>query len=129
MAKHFVNNCGLNNKCEEILIRHNIEYEKEFSLLVDRRQWYRYDFRIGNLIIELNGVYWHCSPKKYKPNDLVKFPNNTYIRAKDKWEYDETKNNYARSKGYTVVVIWEDDFNEDTLLKVLNDYKDETGKN
>ena len=74
------------------------------------------------MLIELNGVYWHCSPKRYKPNDLVKFPNNHFILAKDKWEYDKQKCLFAESKGYKIITIWEDEFCEEKLLKILKKY-------
>lgn len=116
---------GLNNRCETILIDNNIDYKSEFSLYIkESNKFYYYDFIIDDeLIIELNGIYWHCSPKKYKPNDLVHFPNNVYIRAKDKWESDFKKCEYAREHGYIVEVIWEDEFCEDKLLTIINNYR------
>lgn len=120
MRKACKNNNGLNNKCEKILIENNIKYEKEYPLFSNEHSYY-YDFKIGNLIIELNGIYWHCSPKKYKPNDLVKFPNNKFIKASDKWEYDKTKCEYAKMKGFNVIVIWEDEFNEERLLNIIKE--------
>ena len=80
-----------------------------------------YDFKIGNILIELNGIYWHCSPKIYKPNDLVKFPNNKFILAKDKWKYDEEKCKFAEKRGYKIITIWEDEFNEEKLLTLLKE--------
>lgn len=124
----FTHNCGLNDKCEEMLKKHEIIYEREFKIKSEKHHYF-YDFIVGNLIIELYGVYWHCSPKKYKPNDLVKFPNNKFIKAIDKWDYDKEKNDFAKSIGYKVIVIWEDEFNEETLLKILNTYNNGKDKN
>ena len=81
---------GLNNKCAEILDKNNISYEREFKIGKEN-SFYAYDFKIENLLIELNGIYWHCSPKLYNADDIVKFPNNLLIKAKDKWEYDARK--------------------------------------
>lgn len=115
---------GLNEKCYKILDKNDIKYEKEFKIYKeDTHRYYSYDVKIGNLIIELNGVYWHCSPKLYQPNDIVHFPLNTMIKAKDKWEYDRIKKEKAEQCGYIVEVIWEDEFNETKLLEILNKYK------
>lgn len=127
VSKCFVHNCGLNDKCEDVLLKYNFDYEREFKLISEKCNYF-YDFRIGNLIIELYGIYWHCTPKKYKPNDLVKFPNNKFIKAQDKWNSDNEKNKFAESKGYVVIVIWEDEFNEDFLLNILKNYSDEVNK-
>ena len=117
------NYCGFNDRCEELLKKNNIKYIREFKLdRTDHGRFYSYDFKIGNLLLELNGVYWHCSPKKYKANDLVKFPNGIIIKAKDKWDYDEQKQQYGRECGYDVAVIWEDEFSENVLLDTINQY-------
>lgn len=118
-GKHFD---GLNKKCENILKKYNIEYTREYLLLKeDKIHYYAYDFKIHNLLLELNGLYWHCSPKKYKANDLVKFPNGHYILAKDKWDYDEAKKNYALNQKYKYAMIWEDEFSEDKLINILKE--------
>lgn len=116
---------GLNDKCELFLIENNIPYEREFRIIrEDKIKSYFYDFIIyDDLIIELNGTYWHCSPKKYQPNDLIHFPNNVFIKAKDKWEYDFKKCEYVREHGYIVETIWEEDFNEKYLMNLINNYK------
>lgn len=121
MLKVFKNNIGLNEKCYAILDKHSIVYEKEYKIYKKSiHRYYSYDIKINNLIIELNGIYWHCSPKKYQPNDIVHFPGNTYIRAKDKWEYDKMKRETAIEQGYIVETIWEDEFNETKLLEIIN---------
>ena len=122
-AKSLVNNDGLNKKCEKILDKHHIQYEKEFVIFFNQnRNFRRYDFKIGNLLIELNGNYWHCSPKMYKPNHMVKFPHGHFIKAKDKWEYDENKKLLAETNGYKIETIWEDEFSEHVLFDVLKKY-------
>ena len=122
----FTYQIGLNKLCYEILDKNSIIYEKEFKIYKEStHRYYSFDVKIENLLIELNGVYWHCSPKKYKPNDLVRFPGNHYIKAKDKWEYDRIKKETAEQKGYIVETIWEDEFNETKLLEIINKYKDE----
>lgn len=120
----FNHNNGLNKRCEDILIKNNISYDKEYHISnskIKSEHFYSYDFKIGNILLELNGDYWHCNPIKYKENDLVKFPNNLYILAKDKWEYDKKKIKYGEDNGFKVISIWEMDFSEEYLLEKLKE--------
>lgn len=55
-------------------------------------------------IIEINGDYWHCNPKIYKPTD---YNISIGMTAEEKWKYDETRKNYLESLGYTVTILWE----------------------
>ena len=124
--KNFTYQIGLNKKCYDILDKNFIKYEKEFKIFKENTQrYYSYDVKIDNLLIELNGIYWHCSPKRYKPNDIVSFPGNIFIKAKDKWEYDRIKKETAEKEGYIVETIWEDEFSETKLLEIINKYKNE----
>ena len=68
-----------------------------------------------NLIIEYNGDYWHCNPKKY---------NSTYFNKKKSkyaweiWEYDKNKLELIKNNGYILEVIWESDFkSNDKIIK------------
>lgn len=121
---------GLNEKCYEILDKFNIEYEKEFPIYyynVNKQNYGKgyykfYDIKINNLLIELNGIYWHCSPKKYKGTDIIKFPNNTYKRVQDIWDKDLLKKKLALDNGYYIETIWEDEFCEAILIEILKKY-------
>lgn len=70
-----------------------------------------YLFDLGNnkKLIEYNGDYWHCNPKKYGPEF---FHKNLKMKAKNKWKKDREKISFAENKGYEVLVIWEWDFNK-----------------
>ena len=118
---------GLNDKFEKILKQNGIKYEREFVLLKPNSSFYSYDFKVNNVLIELNGIYWHCSPKKYKANDLVKFPG--YIeRAYNVWKRDKYKKEFAEKMGYNVITIWEDELSS-VKNKIINFLKNETSKN
>ena len=69
-----------------------------------------------NLIIEFNGDYWHCNPKKYLPDYIHPHKKKT---AKDIWEEDEKRIDKIKKFGYNLEVIWESDFNDLTLLKKI----------
>lgn len=126
LSKNLHNNYGLNEKAYKILDEENIKHEQEYVLnYIDNNNISRrflYDIKVGRLLIELNGIYWHCSPKKYKPNDKVLFPNGKEILAKDKWEYDAFKSKIAIDNGFKIVTIWEDEFSKEKLLKTLKEY-------
>lgn len=70
---------------------------------------YLYDFMIieKNIIIEYNGTYWHCDPRKYKKNY---FNSKVGKKAKEIWEQDKIKIDLATGNGYDVLVFWEEDF-------------------
>ena len=72
---------------------------------------YLYDFCYNKKIIEYNGDYWHANPTIYDENDEVRKD----INAKQIWEYDQRKINFAKSHGYQVLVIWDKDYMHDKL--------------
>lgn len=70
-----------------------------------------YDFRITdtNLLIEVNGDFWHANPIIYEANNIINHP--IPITAKELWEKDLNKTKNAEKYGYTVLTIWEYDIN------------------
>ena len=58
-------------------------------------------------IIEYNGDYWHCNPKKYMPDY---FNKKTKKYAKDIWENDLKRRTSLEKLGYSILCIWESDF-------------------
>jgi very-short-patch-repair endonuclease len=74
-----------------------------------------------NLIIEYNGDYWHCNPKKYEPNFINKVKNKT---AKEIWDYDKSKVDLILEKGYNLEIVWESDLkkNPDIINKIIDKY-------
>ena len=118
---------GLNKKCYDILEKYNILFEPEFPISktntsCGKGYYYFYDIKISNLLIELNGTYWHCDPRKYNATDIVKFPNNTLKRVQDIWDKDKDKINHAIQNGFYIETIWEYDFSEDKLIEILKKY-------
>ncbi len=74
-----------------------------------------------NLLIEFNGDYWHCNPKRYDKDYINKKKNKT---AKEIWEYDKHKLYLAEKNGYNTLTIWESDYknNKNIILEKLNNY-------
>lgn len=75
---------------------------------------YCYDFIYQNKIIEYNGDWFHRNPKYYDKND----PENIIIV-----ERDAKKLNFAKNRGYSVLIIWDSEYKVDSnmaLQKCLN---------
>jgi very-short-patch-repair endonuclease len=74
-----------------------------------------YDFYLPefNVIIEVDGDYWHCNPKI--------FPEAKYASQKRNIIKDVIKNEWAIENGYTIVRFWEKDIKEEpgTVLNKL----------
>ena len=75
-----------------------------------------------NLLIEYNGDYWHCNPKKYKSNYFNHKKNKT---ASEIWEYDKNKLYLAEKHNYNCEVIWESDYkkNKYIIYKIIKKYE------
>lgn len=85
----------------------HLEAEREFH--IEDQLQYRYDFRIGNSLIEFNGSFWHADPLRFSPTDVVKFPDGDHL-AEDLWQRDLDKARFALSHGYRIYYVWEDSF-------------------
>ena len=74
-----------------------------------------------NLIIEYNGDYWHCNPKKYKSDYFNQKKQKT---AKELWEYDKNKIDLIKEKGYNLEIVWESDLKDNNTLinKLIKKY-------
>lgn len=74
-----------------------------------------------NLLIEYNGDYWHCNPKKYSSDYFNVKKQKT---AKEIWEYDQKKLDLAIENGYLITIIWESEYkkNNKIILKIVKSY-------
>ena len=102
---------SLNKLIYTFLDENNIDYDSEFPIKNPEinRYLYIYDIRIDNLLIEINGDYWHGNPKIYKPDDIILKGSSGEILVKNKWDSDKKKIDFAKTLGYTVLVVWEYD--------------------
>lgn len=103
---------ALRNNLVEVIPNYRIE-TKIFDLYLPKY----------NLLIEYNGDYWHCNPKKY---DADYYNNKKFKTAKEIWEYDKNKLYLAKKNGYVCEVIWEMDYkkNKDIVLEIIKKYED-----
>jgi G:T-mismatch repair DNA endonuclease (very short patch repair protein) len=72
-----------------------------------------YDFYLPDygVIIEVNGDYWHASPKIYNKNDVIKYPFG-YKTAKEIWDKDILKKQHAEKINIPILYIWEYELKE-----------------
>lgn len=115
----------LNKQVFEILEKNSINFSIEFKVKCEKRYYYSYDILIEGekKIIEINGDYWHCNPRKYAHDHIYLKGSSREKTAKDKWKEDEDKINFIRDKGYQVLVIWEMDLKNDKIMvekEILN---------
>lgn len=117
-SKNFYIINKLESKISNALVQ--IGFPFEFSYFIQRRQ---FDFKIGNnIIIEVQGDYWHANPKFYKENEVINYPKRK-CKAKEIWENDKKKKLIAEKYGYEVLYIWEDEvkyLTENEIVYLIN---------
>lgn len=76
-----------------------------------------YDFIVEgtNILIEFDGDYFHCNPKKY--------PNGAETKTQKKNILNDVyKDSLAKTNGFVLIRVWESDFN-DTPTEVIKKIK------
>jgi len=97
----------------------NFEFIRKFN-----ESTYLYDFTITSIkkIIEFNGDLWHANPLKY-PDPNLKMKRLNGITCKEIWDRDLKKIQHVESIGYSVKVIWENDYvknKEETITSCIS---------
>lgn len=100
---------------QEILKSLNIDYVCQKSI-----KKYKCDFFIPNynLIVEIDGDYWHANPSKYSPDDLI---GGKKMLAKDIWKNDKKKSDDIISEGYRLLRYWSSDLKNISHKKIFED--------
>lgn len=89
----------------KILDSLNISFDHQFAI----KDKLVVDFRIGNLILQVDGEYWHGHPKFYP---LTK-------RQLAQRKRDRSHDAYCRACGYVVQRIWAQEISRESILTVL----------
>jgi very-short-patch-repair endonuclease len=127
ITKNLMSGCnsGLESQINECLIQLGVNFER--NLWIGRNQ---YDFYIKNynLILEIQGDFWHANPLKYTSNDILMFPATSGIKAVDIWKKDEVKKQKAINHGYNIDYIWENEIKQvenviDLLLPIFRKHE------
>lgn len=98
--------------------------ENEYRLFdIEERKLYDLDLLnvANNKVIEFHGDYWHCNPKKYKPDYINKRKKKT---AQEIWDYDKRKIEIIKKHGFEVMIIWESDYDHhhDDIIKKAKEF-------
>ena len=66
-----------------------------------------YDFYLPkyNLIIEVDGDFWHCNPSTIHSEAIYESQKNNLLR-------DQEKNKWAKNNGFDIIRFWENDIND-----------------
>lgn len=107
----------IENKVSETLDKLNIPHSKQYWI---NKKSYDIIITNTNILIEVNGDFWHANPIDYKENDILPHPFKS-VTAKELWEKDLEKKKLAESKGYKIIYIWEKELkeNKDNLLDLI----------
>jgi hypothetical protein len=101
------------------------EKNNEFAF-VHHNGCYLFNFVIptNKKIIEFNGDYWHANPAIYESSWVNK---NSNLTAEEIWKYDRDKNRFAENMGYSVFVVWENDYrkNKDEIINKCLEFLNE----
>jgi len=106
----------LESRISDCLDKLNITYIKNFTYgkMV-------FDFKFGNILIDVNSDYWKANPSFYRKNEKMSFPFKNII-AGTIWQKDKNKNDIMKNKGYKILIFWENEFQkleDDELLRLL----------
>lgn len=92
-------------RIRSILQKMNVKFKTNETLFN-----YNYDIVIDNILIEINGDFWHGNPLHFEPGEKL-FETLTVDEV---WEKDRVKKETAENNGKTVYVLWETEINEST---------------
>lgn len=113
----------LHNRLSATWKYHDAIHDKEFVVYdAENKKVFMYDFVITNpfkACIEFNGDYYHCNPKIYSENFIIR----TGATSKEVWDSDAMKLNAIQSRGFKTLIIWESDFNANktqSINEVMN---------
>ena len=73
-----------------------------------------------NLVIEVDGDYWHANPNKYSSEQVIKYPGNREIKAMDIWQRDKDRDILIEESGYYVKRIFGSEITENAVLSLIN---------
>ena len=69
----------------------------------------------SNTCYEFNGTMWHADPRFYDPD--LKHPIQKKLTNKEVYDKTIKREEYIKSKGYNLIVIWEYDYDQEIKIK------------
>ena len=79
---------------------------KNVQLKPGQRRPYNCDGVAGNIAIEFYGDLWHANPVRYPDDDII-LPKLGGLSAGDIRKKDKIKEEFLKSIGYHILVVWE----------------------
>lgn len=92
-------NTKIEKEVATLLREQQIPYEPQYPL-----GYWSFDFFVpNNLLIEIDGDYWHGNPLFFKKLNATQIKNI---------QNDKRKMEYAKQKGFNIIRFWENDINK-----------------
>lgn len=116
-----------NYECTTSKLEDNVLTILETLYPITRQKWIRnstyarsFDAHIvgTNILLEINGDYWHGNPKIYNSGDIISYPGGNIV-VDVLWERDKNKRELAESFGYRVITIWEQSITQTNDIRQL----------
>ncbi len=94
-------------------------YGQDEKIVFGKRKNHRVDFLYEKKIIEYYGDYWHGNPKFYTHDQFIRKK-----KVADVWEHDAQKIKDLEDNGYSVLIVWENDYasDSDAVIKKCKDF-------
>jgi len=110
-------------RIKSLLDMMNIQYTSQMKLKSSKNSLYFFDICISDILIEINGDFWHANPNKYKKGDILKFPKKE-VSSDELWLKDKIKKKDANKIGYNVVYLWESFIRKSSNEELIETLKD-----
>lgn len=106
------------------LIDNGIILTQQFKIRDGRTSIYDFVNEERKILIEYNGDVWHMNPSRYVAFDIQ--PRTKFL-ASEVWARDAIKRKRAEDAGYSLYIIWEQDWKKDKvkILKEIREFWDE----
>ena len=102
---------------------------KEFGIYdADSKSYRSFDFTATDikLAVEFDGDHYHGNPSIYAPSDRLKGRGCNHLTATESWEHDKWKQSLLEQRGFTVLRVWESEYDADpiqTVKRVVDEYR------
>lgn len=117
-CKGLVNYCdsSLERKVKQGLENLKIKFKPQFWI---KQKGFDFFLKDHNIIIEVQGDFWHANPLIYQETDIVNHPGGKVL-AREIWLKDKLKKELAEMLNYRVIYIWESELKNLDQPAVMN---------
>lgn len=89
---------------DNVLGNYDVEYIKQYYFK-EIKQYCDFFIPSKNIVIEIDGTFWHCDPRFYTNGPLYEAQENKVVK-------DKIKESYCKDKNITIFRFWEHDIKE-----------------